>query len=109
MEGAGILTGEIPIRVVVLVIVPPVVTIAILADGVCLRFLEAYVGSSGTPAAECKSYMEELDANFWRLFPSPLTHHARPQIGDFEFLPITVPLIVGLKLRSEITGIVDIP
>ena len=88
-------------------IIRPVVIIAVVADGIYLRLLEAHVSVTRTRTAEGKSHVEELDGPVCRQFPSPLAHRAREQTADFEFQPITVPLIVGVKAAR--IGVMDIP
>ena len=87
MECARILTCEVSIRVQIPGIIRPVVSIAVVADGIYLRLLEAHVGVTRTPAAEGKSHVEELDGPVCRQFPSPLAHHAREQTANFESSP----------------------
>ena len=102
---ARIPTGEGSICFQVPDIIRSLVTIAVETDGIYLRLLEAYVGMIRTRAAEGKSYVEELDAPVCRQFPSPLAHLAGEQTDNFEFQPITVPLIVSFKP----IGVMDIP
>ena len=105
VECARILTCEVSIRVQIPGIIPPVVSIVVVADGIYLRLFEAHVSVTRTRTAEGKSHVEELDSPVCRQFPSPLAHHAREQTANFEFQPITVPLIVGFKP----IGVMDIP
>ena len=106
MECARILTGDVSIRLVELGCIRPIVTIAVVADGIYLRRLEAYLRAArATIAAEIPSYVEDLHTTPGQLFPGSLANIAqagtRIDIGDFEFLPITVPLIIGFKKGSE--------
>jgi hypothetical protein len=52
--------------------------------------------------------VEELEGPACYLFPSP---HAHPvyKIGGFDFQSVTVPLRVGFKWRTEVTGIKLMP
>src|SRR4029450_1718947 len=115
MECARILTGDVSIRLKELGIIRPIVTIAVVADGIYFVCLEGFLRAvRATIAAEVPSYVEELHTTPGHLFPGPLANIAqagtRIDIGDFEFLPITVPLIIGFIQWSEgITGIKAMP
>ena len=58
---------------------------------------------------EVPSYVKELHPVAWHLSPGPLAHCARCELGDFELLPIAVPLIEGLKQLVRAMEIVDPP
>ena len=53
--------------------------------------------------------MEELDGSACRLCIGSLAHRARRYPGDFEFQPITVPLIVSLIPLLRAMEVVDVP
>ena len=69
MGCAGVLEDEVSIRVVELLIIGPVETIAVETDRKCFRQHEAYAPVRAT--ADEPSYMEELEGPGSNLFPSP--------------------------------------
>ncbi len=94
-ECARILIEEVSTRVVVLYVVRALVSVAVVADGICLRLLE--VSGQRPVLIEIPSYVEEQNSSACRLFEGPLAYRARCQGSDFEFQPISVPLIERLK------------
>src|ERR1700730_12939812 len=94
MKRAFVLVQEVSIHIVVLYVPRATICVALLADGKCLRLLE--VSGQRPVLIEVPSYVEELDGAS-RLFEGSLAFRARCQVSDFEFLPITVPLIERLK------------
>ena len=83
------------------------VCVAVGADSICLRLLE--VSGQQPVRIEIPSYVEELDGSACRLFKGPLAYRARCQGSDFEFQPISVPLIERLKQLLCPMKIVDFP
>jgi hypothetical protein len=81
------------------------VGVAVPADGICLRLLE--VSSQHPVLIEQPSYVKELDG-ICRLFEGSLARQPK-YIRDFEFLPIAVPLIEGLKYLRPAGKVVDSP
>jgi hypothetical protein len=70
--------------------------------------LESHARRGGRDTTGRPTYVEELEGPACYLFPSP---HAHPvyKIGGFDFQSVTVPLRVGFKWRTEVTGIKLMP
>jgi hypothetical protein len=84
----------VSILVVVRYLTAPIVSSAVLADGLCFGPHE-----SGGPsrAAVGPSYVVELRRIASYLSPSPHAQHARGNVGGFEFQTVAVPLLVTFK------------
>jgi len=104
-ECASVLTQEVSSSVVVFYVERALVRI--VADGIQLRLFE--VSDQMPGLVEVPSYVKELHAVAWHLSPGPLAHRARCELGNFELLPIAVPLIERLKQLVRAMEIVDPP
>ena len=101
-------SNHVSVRVVERLIVGPVKTIAVKADGDCFRQHEA-VGPRRVALG--KSYVVEAYHIGCHLLPSAHAY-SRCEAGSFDFQPVAVPLLVSFKWRQRVastTGICDIP
>jgi len=98
----------ISVEVKILQIEGSLVMAAMAAHRIDLNFSEVSDHLSGQ--IEIPPYMEQPHRARRDLCPGALTYRARREIGGFEFIPVTVPLIERLKRFRSVRGTVrDVP
>lgn len=89
------LKEEVSVQFVELLVEGARVSVAVLADGICLRLID--VTGERSVGVEGIGDVEEVNGAVRHLFVDSLADRARSDGIHFEFQPITVPLIVGLE------------